>query len=289
MTTLLNHTDRATRLHSTDVAAILGLPGARKIAHEVWLEKSGRLEPTRGNKSTDAGKRLEPAVLDEAEDVLGPLNRNVLCVASGLDFPLAATLDGRVIATGEPVEAKTTGIVGPVFGEWGEENTDAIPQTYLVQTTVQMICSGAELNHVFALIGGRGFVRYRVLRDEELVGALVERLARWWDLHITKGVEPTITEPLPLDVLKRLRRQPEKTIDLYDDAIQAAAELDAAKATKSAAEKTCEAAQSKLITMLGDAEAGRLSDGRLVTFLQSTRKAYAVDETTFRTLRIRKA
>ncbi len=233
-------------------------------------------------------QRLEAPVLDFAEEQLGPLQRNVLCVASGLDFPLAATLDGRVIATRKPVEAKTTGIMGPVFGDWGDELTDAIPQLYLVQTTIQMICSEADLNHVFALIGGRGFVRYQVARDEDLCRELIERCSRWWDRHIEKGIEPTITEPIPLDVLKRIRRQPAKTIDLNGDSLAVVAEWESAKVAKSLAEKAAEAAQSNLLTLLGDAEGANLPDGRLVKYMQQTRKGYTVDETTFRVLRITK-
>jgi len=288
MITTINETERQTRLHSTDVCAILGLEGARKTGREVWLEKTGRLEPWKGNKSTDAGNYLEPSVLDYAEAELGPLERNVVCVAAGLDFPLAATLDARVIATGEPVEAKTSGITGPIYGDWGDAGSDLIPQLYLVQTSVQMLCAEAERDHVYALLGGRGFLNYLVHRDEQVIEAIAERCARWWDLHIEKGVEPAITEPIPMEVLKRLRRQPSKTVALDDDADLAVAELEAAKATKSAAEKMCENAQSKLLTLLGDAEAGQLPDGRVVTYLQTTRKGFSVAETTYRTLRIKK-
>lgn len=284
----INHTERQTRLHSTDVAAILGLPGARRNEHTVWMEKTGKLDPEGGNKFTDAGQRCEPTILDLAEEELGPLVRNKLCVAPGLDFPLASTLDGQVLATGVPVEAKTSGIAGPIYGEWGDEGSDVIPQLYLVQCTIQMICSQSEMNHVYTLLGGRGFVRYQVYRDEQVVEAIVERCSRWWDRCIEKGIEPTITEPIPLEVLKRMRRRPASTIELDDSAAQVVAEHEAAKATKSAAEKTCAAAQSKVISLLADAEAGRLPDGRLVTYLQSTRKGYSIDETTFRTLRIKK-
>lgn len=285
---VVNHTERQSALHSTDAAAILGLEGARKSAHTVWLEKTGRLEPGRGNAATEAGKFLESSILDFAETQLGPLERNVRCAATCTDFPLVSTLDARVTSTGVPTEAKTTGIVGPVFGEWGEEGSDVVPQLYLVQTTIQMICSGTELAWLYALIGGRGFVAYQIRRDEEVVSAIVEQLGRWWDQHITRGVEPTLAEPVPLEVLKRIRRQPEKMIELTGDALQAVAELEAAKKAKSSAEKTHEAAQSNLIAMLDDAEGGTLPDGRAVTYLQSHRKGYVVSDSTYRTLRIRK-
>lgn len=284
----LNHTERQNALHSTDVPSILQLEGARKSDHTVFLEKTGRLDPDKGSDATEAGKYLEPSVLDFAEQQLGPLERNIRCEAKGLGFPLVSTLDARVQRTGVPTEAKTTGIVGPVFGEWGDEGSDIVPQLYLVQTSIQMLCSESDMAYLYALIGGRGFVAYRIHRDEEVINAIVEQCDRWWDRHIVKGIEPTLREPIPMEVLKRMRRQPEKTIELYEDASQIVLEYEAATATKSAAEKTHEALKSKLITLLGDAEAGTLPDGRKVTYLQSTRRGYTVDETTYRTMRIKK-
>ncbi len=49
--TTLNHAERQTRLHATDVASIMGL-NSRRTAHTVWLEKTGRLEPWAGNEAT---------------------------------------------------------------------------------------------------------------------------------------------------------------------------------------------------------------------------------------------
>ncbi len=42
-------------------------------------------------------------------------------------------------------------------------------------------------------------------------------------------------------------------------------------------------------TALADAEGGDLGDGRLVTYLPTTRKGFEVKETTFRTLRVKPA
>lgn len=287
MISTLNHTDRQTRLHSTDVSAILGL-SPYTTDHTVWLEKTGRIDPWKGNSATDMGSRLEAPIVDLAESELGPMERQPLCIAQGLDFPLAATPDGRVIATGDVLDAKTSGIVGPLHGEWGDADSDVVPQYYLVQFSVQMLCAEADLHHTYALLGGRGVVRYRVNRDEDVTREIVERCGRWWHLHIDKGIEPTLTEPMPLEIIKRLRRQPSKTVELFDDAALAVAEYEAAKAVKSAAEKTCEVAQSKLIAMLGDAECGQLPDGREVCYLTQNRKGYTTLDTSFRVLRVRK-
>lgn len=283
----IDHEARRTRLHSTDIVSLLGLPGAKRAEKEVWLEKRGMLEPWSGNKATDFGKRAEPMILDFAEDELGPLTRNVVRVAEGIDCPIAATMDAETVSR-IPVEAKSTGIVGPVFGTWGDEGTDIVPELYLVQCSIQMLCDKADFAYLYSLIGGRGFVRYRIIRDDAVIAEIVERSSRWWDRCIVKGMEPTSTEPLPLDVVKRIRREPNSVASFDESQAVAVAEFEAARTLKLSAEKTCEAAQSKLLELLGQNEAATLPDGRAVTFYETRRKGFVVADTTFRTLRIKK-
>lgn len=285
----IDHAARAERMGASDCAAALGL-SPFMTEYELAGLKTGRLEPEeRDTKSTASGRQFERNVLDVAEAELGPLKRDVLVYAPPtIDFPLASTLDGQVIANSLPVEAKTTGIVGPVYGEWGEENSDIVPPYYVVQAVVQMICTEAELVHLYALIGGRGYVRYRILRDEELCTELVERLSKWWDRCVRRRIEPEMTSPPPLEVVKRLRRVPAKTIELYPEDAATVAEYESAKSLKLSAEKSCEAAQAKLLLLLGDAEAATLPDGRRLEYLTQKRKGYTVMDSEFRVLRIKK-
>lgn len=284
----IDHEARAERMGASDAAAALGLsPFCSE--YELAGLKTGRIEPDKSDtKSTKSGRQFETNVLDVAEEELGPIARGELVYASGPDFPLASTLDGRVIQTRNPVEAKTTGIVGPVYGEWGDEGSDVVPAYNLVQAVVQMICTEADLVHLYALIGGRGYVRYRILRDDQVCQEITERLSRWWQRHVIERVEPTQSEPVPLEVIKRIRRQPEKTIELYDQDLQTVADYEAAKALKSSAEKTAEAAQAKLLLLMGDAEAATLPDGRALTYFETQRKGYVVADSSYRTLRIKK-
>lgn len=278
---------RNSRCGASDAAAILGLSPYRS-AYETWLEKTGRIEPTDGNDATRMGQRLESPILDVAEAELGPLARNELVWLPKLDLPLASTLDARVRATGVPVEAKTSGIVGPLYGTWGDAGSDTVPEAYLVQVTLQMVCCEAEFAHLYALLGGRGIVRYRILRDGELAEALIERLAGWWNRHIVLGIEPERDSPVPLEVAKRLKKTPSKVVAFDDSATPVIAEYEAAKAEKSLAEKRADAAQAALLLLLADAEGASLPDGRLLTHCEQFRRGYTVQDTSYRVLRIKK-
>lgn len=281
----INHEQRQKSLHSTDVSAILGL-NPKRDGHTVFLEKNGRIEPFAGNDATDMGNWLEPSILNIAESELGPLERNVVCRAAEVDCPLVATLDSSIVATRKPCEAKTSGIVGPIYGDWGDEGTDVVPQQYLVQASVQMLCSGSDLVHLYALLGGRGLVRYRILRDEELISVIVDHCSRWWDRHIEQGVEPERTGPVPMEIVKRIRRKPKKVIELGPESLMAVAEYDALKTAVSDEKKLLEGAQSNLIMLLGDAEAGLLPDGRMVRYGSQHRRGYTVDPCDYRVLRV---
>lgn len=281
------HEQRRHKLGTSEVAAILGLsPFASP--KQIWLEKTGRLPPFEGSPATRAGQRLERAVLDQAEEDLGPLQRDVAVAAKSIDCPLVATLDGWATRYDEVVEAKTSGIVGPVYGEWGEEGSDVVPQGYLVQVAMQMLCTEAQVAHLYALLGGRGIIRYKIVRDDEVVDAIADQCSAWWQRHIEQGIEPEQDQPLPLEIVKRLRREPNKTVVLAEDALSAVARWEQAKEVANSAKKTADAAQSELLAYLGDAEAGTLPDGRVLRYGEQHRKAYEVAASTYRVLRVTK-
>ncbi|MFG0250762.1 MAG: YqaJ viral recombinase family protein, partial [Phycisphaeraceae bacterium JB051] len=130
------------RVGASDVATILGMPTFRnRNAYTTWLEKCDMLEPEkRTDASITAGNRLEPVVLDFAEEQYGDLDRNVV-VWDKQGAPIASTLDGQVKANGRPVEAKTSGIEGPIHGTWGEAGSDEVPDGYIIQCQTQLLCT----------------------------------------------------------------------------------------------------------------------------------------------------
>lgn len=276
---------RRSAIGASEVAAILGIsPWA--TPWEVWADKRGKLDPWDGNAQTRAGNRFESAVLDAAEDELGRLERNVRLIADGV--PLAATCDAIVAVTREPVEAKTTGLTGMVYGDWGDPLTDQIPEYYLTQVHAQLICTKAELGYLFALIAGRGVVRFEVEANEKLHKAFCERISEWWDKHIVQGIEPSREAMPALDVVKRLRKVPNKSIELPEEMLEIIAKREVAKEIEKKGKEEAELCDTQLRLALDDAEVGLLPDGREVTLFETFRKGYTVQPTSYRTLRIRK-
>jgi len=267
---------------ASEIAAILGLSPWR-TPWEVWAQKTGRLDDYPSSPALEAGKLVESAVLDWAETRLGSLQRQVEVAIPGT--PIVCHPDG-LTTNGEPVEAKTTGLVGPVVGEWGADGSDEIPLYYTVQVLIQLAATGADRGYVPVLIGGQGFRLYVLLHSRDVARSLVDFICLWWTKHIEKDVPPSTDTVPSLDVLSRVKRAPNKIVqwsssELVDEWL-------AAKAAVSAAAKKEEELRARLLLELGDAEVAELPDGRQLTYFEQKRKAYTVPESVFRVLRLKK-
>jgi len=286
-------------LGATDLAAILGVDPYRS-AWDVWAEKTGRVERAEASPAAEAGSRFEAGVLSWAEERLGKLDRRG--TERRVDgTPILVHVDAIVAATREPVEAKTAGLFGPLHGQWGAEGTDEIPDQYLIQCQAHLMATGADVCHVAAFLGGRGYVLYQVHRHEQLQEVIAERALAFWRDHV-EADEPPEARP-NLQVAKLLKRMPEKVADFGTDGQELVERWLQARDQRREAEKLEQEAQAALLAALGDAEAARLPDGRLLTFLEQ--KSRRIDtkrlkethpevaaeftvETTYRVLRIKK-
>ncbi len=255
---------RKERLGSSDMAAILGLDRHRN-AHDVYLEKTGRLEPQETNQAMEAGTMFEDGVLQYAERELGKLTRNQFRSAKDRGIPLGANIDAVLIEGNIPVEAKTAGLFGPLRDTWGEPGTDEVPDRVIIQATVHMICSMTDLCHVVAFLGGRGFVKYVVNRDATIVDVVSETAVRFWSTNIVGDTPPDNTLPSAQSI-KRIRREPETVVNIDQELIDNW--LKAKEAVK-AAEAIKDESEVKMLTALGDNEGGLGLSGMLTYYAQS--------------------
>lgn len=269
-------------LGSSDMAAVLGV-SPWKTGYDVWLEKTGRLVDVEveENPAMKAGNVFENGVLDAAEERYGHLLRNHRAVCPGTH--IAANIDAVVEADRVPVEAKTVGLFWKTNEWWGDEGTDQVPDRVLIQCHVHLLClgNGAEVCHVPAFIGGRGFVFFEVPKKEDLLKIIRERGERFWTEHVMANTPPKDSKA-SLEVVKRIRRQPESVanvdpalVDTWNDAKEAAKIADTAEND----------AKTAVLQALGEAEAGLCGELGAVIYFEQSRRAYEVKETTFRVLR----
>jgi predicted phage-related endonuclease len=177
-----------------------------------------------------------------------------------------------VVSDGRPVEAKSCGVFWPVQERWGDPGTDEVPDRVVLQAQVHLAVTGSDVCHVPALFWGLKQELYQVERDDKMLGDLLDFLTVWWEQHVLKGEPPEVTETPSMDVLKRVRREPASVVDLSEnpDIEKLVFEWQQAGLHKAQDEQEQEECKAQIVTLLGDAEAGQLADGRLVVFLEQS-------------------
>lgn len=289
---------RRDTLGASDAPAVVGLDPFR-TGGDLWAQKTGRVpddEMDDGGGALDVkaiGSALTPMLMRFAEVKLHrPVAREVFYQHP--DFPLSCTVDGLALdaATGVLVEAKTAGIIGrsPLLDEYGDEYTDEVPRSVVVQTHHALAVLDAQPNMpridrvvVVALLGGRGLKWYEVPRNEELVAELQAREVEWWRSYVVADRCPP-DDPPKLPTLKRMLRNPDALPRAIDPVL--VAEWQEAKAIAKRATMHEERCKAFVLNALGDAEIGECELGR-VTYFEAARAGYTVDPTRARTMRFK--
>lgn len=261
---------RKKHLGSSDAPAILALspwsdPG------DVYWSKVLDVADDAPTQAMETGNRLESPLLDFAADRLGvTIEKNVFRVSSGRDCGiLAANYDAIIVGRPEAIEAK---YVGPdSASQWGDEGTDDVPDYVNVQCQHQAFVGRLERVWVPALV-----IAYRpewrlycVPRSDAIIDAMVEAELAFWRDHVKAKVPPENAPP-PLFLLKALRREPATCVDLSEEAIEAINAREAAATVKKEAEERYDAATRNVLALLGDAEAGKLPDGRMIRYAEES-------------------
>ena len=181
----------------SDVAAVMGI-SPWKSPLEVWLEKTGRADaPDLSDRESVAmGTELESVVLDMyRRRHPDHAAQRVNAILTSTVRPWAqASLDGIVkdpeLGWGV-LEIKT----GSKESEWA----DGVPLHYLTQVTHYLSVTGYKFADVAALIGDFGlhYHEYRVMRDEEDLKAVVERVDEFWADYVEKDCMPPYVTALP--------------------------------------------------------------------------------------------
>ena len=181
--------ERKNYLGGTDLAAICGLNRYR-TALDVYLDKTNA--DIADEVMTDApywGTVLEPLVAAEYEKRTGNLvtDRNCFIRHKEHNF-IACNIDAWIGEKEYVLECKTAGFTKAK--EWGEEGTDQIPESYLVQVAYYGAICGVPKVDIAVLIGGQDFRIYTYNRSKELEEKLIKIACNFWCNHIEKRIPP---------------------------------------------------------------------------------------------------
>ena len=276
---------------SSDAAPIvLGDDGFGRTPSTVWMEKTGRVEDVKQTKQMQRGNLLEPALVQWACEQLGQKYVTPDLMLVHVNGLIAANFDAI-----EPtpnncptfhIEAKSTGLAD----EYGDEGTDQVPERVLVQVHHAFaVVPSLQVCYVPVLMPGfkrLEFKMYEVPRNDELAERIGAACSEFMERFVRRDVPPPDFAP-SLEILKRVRRIPNKTIELHDTSL-----LDTLEACRRRRDDAIEAfnqALADIITPMDDAEAAVFPDGRVATYQETHRRGYEVKPCTYRQLRIKAA
>lgn len=247
---------RVHHLGGSDVPALLGVGWPDRNIGSLYLEKTQQTEiKVTSSPEADLGDRLEPMIVEWVGDRLGlPVERgHHVRSADGI---LRAQLDGYIQATGEVVEAKSAGLLNPMFraGDegWGPEGTDQLPFRVLAQVQFQLMLAEAPRAHVGAFLGGGVALRHYVVEAmPDLQDEIKRRCYAFWNDHVLKRVPP---EEVPtIETLKTVKRIPGRVVDISPELVE---RLKAARDMEKLAAAAAESVAAEVMHAVGDAEEG---------------------------------
>jgi putative phage-type endonuclease len=260
------HAERLSGLGGSDIGAILGLNPWR-TPYQVFLEKTGQAEPFTGNLQTRFGSYAEEFVAREYCEQTGRQVQRFNGLLRHPDAPLIGHIDRLVIPEGAKrasyrqeirtdlgLEAKTaSAFASGRDSEWGEAGTDAVPQSYLLQSAAYMALTGCPRWDLAVLFGNQEFRIYHLTRDLELEGYIIEEASRWWRDHVIAGGPPDPSS----EAESRQRwpgHQPGKVLPADQNLLRLARALAATKKLVEEWSKEEHAIKDELLPLLADAE-----------------------------------
>ncbi|MDR9499948.1 MAG: YqaJ viral recombinase family protein [Hydrogenovibrio sp.] len=250
---------------ASDAAAACGL-SPFKSQLELWMEKTGRIEPAQPSDTEDSpllwGSVLEPIVAEHyAKRTQSKVRRvNAILQHSKCQW-MIANLD-REVQGGEVsiLECKTAGVHSAKH--WA----NGVPEYIQLQVQHQLAVTGFEAADVAVLIGGQQLQIHRVRRDEELIANLIQLEQTFWQ-RVKSDTPPAADASASSDrALRQLYPQDNhELIDLSEDRPlnQAYERLLSLRGEIKALTKEEAAIKHQLQQAMGDASIARLKAGRV--------------------------
>lgn len=257
--------ERKRGIGASDAAAILGLNPWRN-AGDVLARKLDLVPDEPPGEAAEIGLALESGIADLAAKRLG---RKLVSPTSTFwhpaGLPILANPDRFVekCQRGAPiVEIKHTGQTDG----WGEPGTDQIPDYVQVQVQVQLMCVEADEAHVACLanhFGRSSLSLYRVVPNADLQRIIEDRLTAWWTRHVVERA-PLAECPPSLDVLAKIRREPDRVCTVPADLVQAwrdaEADVKSAEERRDMAKAAVRAVLAQEQAEAGVCDLGKISD-----------------------------
>lgn len=287
-------------VNASEVGTVCGVAPYGSLA-ELYAEKKGLRPPRVDNAVMRRGRWGESAVFQALADMRPEwqVQRAALHLIDR-EHRIAATPDGFAFRPDREgvglLEAKT--VARSVYKQkWFGDDEDGeprVPPHYLLQVLTTMMLAECQWASVVVLsVGEYGwdFNLIDVERDPVVEEAILDDVANFWRDYLDANVMPPFEPQRDERLVKHLYPADDGTeIDLTTDnrALVAVDELTETQAALKRLNATETALKTELTGKMGDHTFARLADGRRLSWKQQSRKAYAVEASTYRVLRVLK-
>ena len=175
-------------LGGSDMAAVLGLSPWRSPI-DVWLDKTSDTVEEKESEPMYWGNVLEEVVAQEFAKRTGWKVRNNNFTLQSDEYPyLLANIDREIVGLDAGLECKTANAFKA--NEWDGDN---VPDAYYIQCQHYMAVTGKSSWWIACLVGGNTFYYKEIKRNEEVIAAIIDTGAAFWELVKNK------TMPAPDD------------------------------------------------------------------------------------------
>lgn len=265
---------------SSEAAAACGL-SEYKTPLELYLEKIGQVEPFAGNEHTRRGKRYEPLIAEDWQEMTGRALAKYPCpmyLHPTLEG-IAATPDGQISET-EGLEIKCPS--PRAKDKFGEEGTDEIPNEWKLQAQQQMGVMGWERVHFAVKVFDRPQL-YVVERNERLIDAMFQMELRLLErIKNRLPPEPTWGHDTTLDLVYKLNTAVnEDRIMLNDEEVALWEEYETLGRKIALHEIRRKEIKSRVLWGIGESGGGILPDGRMIRRKWVQREGYYVNPSSY--------
>lgn len=286
---------RQSGIGGSDIAAILGV-SPYATAYDVYQSKTQPLNADEMSEFAYWGTVLEDTVAREFAKRSGLKVQNVnFMMRHPVHTFAVANIDRAIVnrdiagnvrykdgklTTDQIVEIKTASEY--VGKNWGDEDSDEVPDQYQCQAQWYMGVTGTQVCHMAVLIGGNKYRQYKIERNQDLIDVLFETASDFWHNNVLAGVEPDATT-LQNAKDKYPRHDPDTTLDveLDSEAAKAFEHYESLKAQEKELKTAITAAQTDLICQIQNNETLAI-DGEVVATYK-TQVSNRFDSKSFKT------
>lgn len=252
-------------LGSSDVAAIFGLDRF-KSATAVYYDKVEGFDEDE-SQAMKMGRLLEPVVAQCFEDETGFALTEPPAMYRHPDHAWALASPDRFLASEYAPSATILGILEAKTSRL-EDDWDAVPARVEVQVQWQLAITGLALAYVCVLLHGREVRHWRVERDDEAIGVLLDQGEQFWQRVVDRRPPPLDGHQATTDALRSVFASavPLSSVEIGEHGAALLAERQVAKAVLADAEKEVDRLDNTVKALLGTNAAGTIDGEVAVTW-----------------------